>query len=562
MKLSRPELGRYVYARHQQLSAKRDVWTGFWQDLSLYVMPRHRNINSSSSSPDTYRDALLFDSTAIQANNTLASGQLDGMTPKTQRWFSFDPPAFFRGYEPIERWFKICTEISMLELARSNFYGIIHQVYLDRGGFGTAVATCEEGRRSLLTFRKFDIGSYCIAEDDEGHVDTLSYEFDLTARQAVQWFGRENLSEAVRQDFDDPGGDRKETSKTYIRHIFPRADDDIELGKRDALNMPIASVTIEKMGKHVVKVSGYEEQPFFASRYDRWGAQVYGWCPGAIALPEARQLNFLQKQMDALAEVTAFPRMLIPDTYKDEIDTRAHGVTYFDGSNPNLQPKEWLTGGKYDVGLDRVQQKQEAINKCFHVDLFRMFAELDKQMTAREVMERSAEKLTLFSPTFAQFTSEFINPMLTRVFRILLRGGRFPPVPRELIQRTREGPVMPEPEITYSSRIALAIKSLENASGANVLEIALPVSQIKPEVLDNINFDQWFRGMARNAGLPEGWLTSPEAMAAVREQRAKEQAAAQQQAQMLGMAEAASKVGSVKQDSVAGKALAGLLPQG
>ena len=123
------------------------------------------------------------------------------------------------------------------------------------------------------------------------------------------------------------------------------------------------------------------------------------------------------------------------------------------------------------------QQKKEAIDKAFHVDLFRMFAELDKQMTAREVMERSAEKLTLFSPTFAQFTSEFINPMLTRVFRILLRNGRFPPVPKELIQRTRQGPVMPEPEITYSSRIALAIKALENASGANVLEIALPVSQ-------------------------------------------------------------------------------------
>ena len=119
---------------------------------------------------------------------------------------------------------------------------------------------------------------------------------------------------------------------------------------------------------------------------------------------------------------------------------------------------------------------------------------------------------------------------------------------------------MPEPEISYSSRIALAIKALENASGANVLEIALPVSQIKPEVLDNINFDQWFRGMARNAGLPEDWLTTPEMMAAVREQRQKEQEAAQQQAQMMGMAEAASKVGSVKQDSVAGKALAGLLP--
>ena len=165
------------------------------------------------------------------ANNTLASGQLDGMTPKTQRWFSFDPPANYKGYEPVEHFYKTCTEIAMLELARTNFYGIIHQVYLDRGGFGTAVAMCEEGKRSLLMFRKFDIGTYCLADDDEGNADTLSYEFELTARQAVQWFGYDNLSKTVRDDFDDKTGARKERCTIYIRHVFPRADDDIEIGQ-------------------------------------------------------------------------------------------------------------------------------------------------------------------------------------------------------------------------------------------------------------------------------------------------------------------------------------------
>ena len=302
----------------------------------------------------------------------------------------------------------------------------------------------------MLTFRKFDIGTYCIADDDESHVDTLSWEFDLTARQAVQWFGYDNLSKEIRKDFDDKTGERKEQAHTFIRHVFPRDDDEIQFGKKDATNMPIASVTIEKKDRTVVRISGYDEQPFFCSRYDRWLAgQPYGWCPAVIALPEARQLNFLQKQMDALAEVTAFPRMLIPSSHKEEIDTRAHGVTYFDESNPNALPKEWLTQGKYDVGLDRVTQKQEAINRAFHVDLFRMFADLDKQMTAREVMERSSEKLAMFSPTFALFTTEFISPMLTRVFKILYRNRMLPPVPRELMEQVGTGLFMPEPEVSY-----------------------------------------------------------------------------------------------------------------
>ena len=562
LKLDRVELGRYVSARHQQLLSNRASWESWWQDLANYVMPRQRNIISQQVSPNADRDAILFDGTAIQANMILANGQLTWMTPHDTRWFNFDAPAQLKGNEPVENFYRICTEVAMLELARSNFYSVIHQVYLDRGGFGTAVMFCEEGRRSLLTFRKFDVGTYCIADDDEMSVDTLSWEFDLSARQAVQWFGYENLSVEVQKCFDDKTGEKKEKTSTFIRHVFPRADDDIEFGKKDATNKPIASVTIEKTHKNIVRVSGYDEQPFFASRYDRWiSGQPYGWCPAAIALPEARQLNFLQKQMDALAEVSAFPRMLIPSSHKDEIDTRAHGVTYFDESNPNALPKEWLTQGKYDIGLDRVNQKQEAINRAFHVDLFRMFADLDKQMTAREVMERSSEKLSQFSPTFALFTTEFISPMLKRVFKILYRNGMLPPIPRELMQQDGTGLWMPEPEVTYSSRIALAIKALENASAMNVLEMLAPIGQTKPEVWDNLSGDELARGVSRNAGLPERWITDPKVMQAIREARQKQIEEANQQAQLMAMAEGAAKVGSVKSDSVAGKALAGLIPQ-
>ena len=65
----------------------------------------------------------------------------------------------------------------MLELARSNFYTEAHELYMDRGCFGTGVLHCETGKRSFLNFRKFDVGTFSIAEDDEGYVDTLSREF-------------------------------------------------------------------------------------------------------------------------------------------------------------------------------------------------------------------------------------------------------------------------------------------------------------------------------------------------------------------------------------------------
>jgi len=562
MKLNPIELGLYVHSRHQDLVEKRQPWDSWWQELGDYVMPRSRDITGKQSLPE--RNIILFDSTAVQANMILANGSLDSMTPHGSRWFTFDPMAQLKGVDIIEQWYKKCSEIAALEMARGNFYSIIHQVYLDRGGFGTAAFQVEPGRRELLNFSKFPIGTYAIAEDDEGHVDTLTREFEITARQAIQWFGRESLSSEILKAFDDPTGKMREKEFAFIHQLFPRAADEVEYGKRDGENKPFASVYIEKKDKKVVRVSGYEEQPFFVSRYLPWDCKpgaVYGWCPAAVALPDARQLNFLQKQLDSLAEVTAFPRFLIPDTHKDEVDLRAGGATTFDSSNPNAKPSEWLTGGKYDVGLDRVEQKRKAIREVFHVDLFRMFAEgqLDKQMTAREIAERAGEKLAQFSPTFATFTNEALNPVLRRVFKLILRAGMFPPPPRQLIQQDQTGVYIPEPEVTYSSRIALAIKSLENASLGRVFEMWSPIAEVKPEILDNWNFDRMARDTSRNTGLPADWLMDEEQMKEIRESRAKQQAEMEKMQSMAMMADAAGKVGGVKQDSLVGSALSGAM---
>jgi Bacteriophage head to tail connecting protein len=558
--LDHDQLAQFVLKRHETLVNKRSVWDSFWEDLADYAMPRKSEFMNKSQrlTPSVHRNTVLFDGTMVYANMVLANGCMSYLTPADARWFSFDSPAFLKGVDSVEQYYRRCTEIAMLELARSNFYTEAHELYMDRGCFGTGVLHCETGKRSFLNFRKFDIGTFSIAEDDEGYVDTLSREFYLTVRQAVQWFGKEGVSDTIQKLFDSGQAEQLEREFCFIHQIFPRAADEIEFGKRDVRNMPIASVYIEKDKKLVVRESGYTEQPFFATRYLKWYSEMpYGWSPAWVALPEARQLNFLQKQLDALAELTAFPRFLIPDTHEGEVDFRASGVTYYDPANPNAIPREWATGGRYDIGKDRVVEKQKAIDKAFHVDLFQMFANLDRpQMTAREVAERAGEKLIQFSPTFARLTTELFTPLLRRVFSLLTRNGRLPPPPKEVIQQSPGGEAfLPEPEVVYSSKIALAIKSLENASLMNTFELWMPISQGKPEVFDNVNWDETFRDSVRNAGLPARWLVEMEEVQQIRQKRQEEMERMQKQAEMAAQADAAGKVGSVKEDSLVGRAL-------
>ena len=141
---------------------------------------------------------------------------------------------------------------------------------------------------------------------------------------------------------------------------------------------------------------------------------------------------------------------------------------------------------------------------------------------------------------------------------MLSRSGLMPPPPPELIQQSPDGEfIIPAPNIVYSSRIALAVKQLENASLLNTFEAWLPTHEVHPETFDNLAWDESFRDSVRNAGLPARWLLPMDAVNEAREARQKEMDAMKKQQEMATMADAAGKAGSIKEDSVVGNMIRG-----
>lgn len=304
--------------------------------------------------------------------------------------------------------------------------------------------------------------------------------------------------------------------------------------------------------------------PVFVSRYLEWGSgmgRLYGWSPAFAALPEARQLNFLQKMMDALAEKMAFPPVLAPEELEGEIDPNAAGVTYFSNSIAGTLPKEWMTAGRYDVGKDRVLERQNAIKAAFHVDLFQMFSQIEKQMTAREVAERSSEKLIQFSPTFARLVTELFNPMLARLFGIGLRGGWFgggDEIPSSAKRDLGNGlAFVAPPTVQYTSRIAQALRAMPVQSLYRMVELGGAFLQAtgSAAVFDNLDADAAFRLAANIESLPEEMLVPADEVTATREARAEQMAQAQQLEAASAAADAAAKLGKVPKESAAGQAI-------
>ncbi len=560
------KLGKKIQERYEALKSARNPWETLWRDIASYVVPRRApGMAGTMQSPGTSNEALLFDTTAVRANMTLANGQLAWMSPLEAPWFAFEPPSMTKeSGDAARQWLAKATEVARNDLAVSNFYTSVHEFYLDRGAFGTACLYVEPGKRNTLNVQTWPVGSFVIDEDENGIVDTVIREFRLTPRQAVQKFGEENVSAKIRKAVAD-GGAKAHDRINFLHAIYPREDAERDGKKLDGPNMPIASIYLEADGGHICSVGGYEEMPVMVSRYLEWGSStggMYGWSPAFAALPEARQVNFLQKMMDALAEKMAFPPVLAPEGLEGEIDPNAMGVTYFSQDLQGSLPREWMTAGRYDVGLARIQERQKAINDAFHVDLFQMFAQLSKQMTAREVSERAQEKLIQFSPTFSRLTSELFNPLLERVFAILLRNGGFGAVPAEMIVPVdKERGFVAPPKMQYSSRIALALRALPVVAYSRTIERVSALAQIAPQVLDNYDFDKAERDTAMQDGLPPAYLRSETDRDEMRATR-REAAAEQQKQEALAMqVDALSKAGRVPSDTPVGKVIAANIPQ-
>jgi hypothetical protein len=414
-----------------------------------------------------------------------------------------------------------------------------------------------------LVFRTFDVGTFCIAENHERLVDTCFVKYKATIRAAVMQFGIDNVSEKVRVAYNQANGQGQDQEIEIVHAIYPRDKADIEKGKKDPKNKPFASVYVEMDTKKLLRNGGYDEKPFFATRYLNWQKSVYGYSPAWESLADIKQLNFLEKMLDCLAEIKVNPRMLIPEGMSGQVDTKAGGVTLFNPSDPNAVPREWLTGGDYNIGMERVKAKEGRVEQAFSVPLFQQFTQEDQKAgypTAEEVRARQAEQLANFSPTFSRLTTELLTPLLIRLYGLMARMGLFPPPPQALIQvnpTTGEG-FIPEPKIEFNSRMALAVKNMEVQATDASLKRALNIIQVSqdPSVLDVFDLDKILTGGAVNDGVDPDYLRSGQEIAQIRQQRAQAAAQQQQMIQQAHMADMAHKAGNIKPDSPLGQQIA------
>lgn len=512
--MNNEEKARQIKNRFGYLQSYRSYFdSGIWQEIADYVLPIREDLKGDRK-PGQIRATKMYDGTAVSALNLFADGLHGYMISPSIQWFTLRLPRHLRFIEnvpEVREWIEDIQSDIYSAFQSSNFYSEMRTYFKDGGGIGTASLYMEEDiATGKVIFICLHPKEGYIAEDKYGNADTFYRRVKLTARQAEQEFGKDNLSIPIQNALKNNSYQEFE----FLHAVFPR--DDFDSRKITATNKKYASIWSEFNSNHICRESGYDSFPYMVWRYSKSG-DVYGFSPASFALPEIKSLNAISKDLLGAAQMAVRPPYNIPIEMKGKVRLTPFGMNYY-GSDYNRKISPINTGINFPIALDREDKKREIIEKHFHVDFFLMLQRAERQMTATEIMERMGEKASVLSASVGDLTAT-LDSIIDHVFEIEMAAGRIPPPPDILMDYGGA-----KIDITYMGPLAQAQRRLFETQGIRTgLELAAPLFAIFPETVDLINADATLKELLISNGFPQSALNPPDVVMTTRQQKALQQ---------------------------------------
>ena len=496
-----------------RLMEKRKTWETHWQEVADYFLTRKSDITERHTKGDK-RNLQVFDATGTHSLELLASSLHGSLTSASSKWFSlrFKNSAVNED-DTAKEWLEDSAGKMFLAFHRSNFQQEIFEAYHDLICFGTAAMFIEADDDDMIRFSTRHIKEIYIAENGKGLVDCIYRRFTITAKAAADKFGLENLSRNLQAIYKNSMFDEVE-----LCHVVkPR--DIYDPRKIDKKNMPYVSTYFEMETDHIISHGGFREFPYVVPRWLKSSNEVYGRSPAQNSLPDIKVLNkMVEIQLQAAAKQINPPLLIPDDSAILPVRTAPGSLNFYrSGSRDKIEPLN--IGANNPLGLNLEQQRRESIGKAFHIDQL-LIQESPRQMTATEVQTRQDEKLKILGPVMGRLQSEMLNPLIVRVFQIMLRGNHFIQAPPILANQ--------EIEIEYVSPMALAMKSQQLSGIMRGMEIFGSLSQTMP-VTDYIDENGLVKELIDILGLSAKMIKSDDEVQEIRANRQEQQ---MQQAQM------------------------------
>jgi hypothetical protein len=525
-----------ILREFQILESKRGVWEGHWQEVAEKVIPFYANsfYQQGITTPGQKKNQQMYDTTALGALWKFAAAMESMITPANNKWHKVrHPNRDVMKRRDVQLWFDEVNDalFHYRYSPHSGYQGQQHDGYVSLGAFGTAGLFIDEfNDRAMpkvrgLRYRNVHLGELFFATNHQGQVDTVYRRFKMTLRQIEQkWPGK--MPEGKRDRLKT----HPEDEVAVVHCVKPRIERDPQ--RLDSKGYAHASFYVLRETQTLLNEGGFRCFPYSVARYITAPGELYGRSPAMNVLPNISVLNEEKKTVIKQGHRVVDPVLLAHDDgILEGFSLKPGAVNYGAVSSDGRALVHALPTGNLTVGKELMDDERYAINDAFLVTLFQILVETP-QMTATEVLERAREKGALLSPTMGRFQSESVGPQIEREFDLLMFQGLIPPPPPVLREAGMQYMVEYDAPLNRAMRAEEAAGTMRSMQWAS--EIAAQTQD--PSVLDWFDVDAIVPELLAINGAPARFSRDPKEVAAIREQRAQQQATQQLTQALPGIA--------------------------
>lgn len=416
---------KHLMDRYEKAHQRRSNWDSLWQDAYDYTLPNRGPYYSgtrATRTPGQQEFSEIFDATAMDAVDQLAASILGNLTPPWSQWFGLKPgpdlsPAQNEALAPVlEKAGKTLQD----HFDRSNFAVEIHQSFLDLIIGGTACLHFDEatpGEFSAFKFTSVPLSQIVLEEGAGGILDGTFRLSDLTLAQIRERFPAANIP----PDIKALAGRNPQEEFAILESLIPITDP-IPAGYEYTVMFKD-----HPSGPYIAESRTVSDNPFINFRWMKTPDEIYGRSPVMKALPDIKTANKVVELVLKNASIA------VTGIWQAEDDGVLNPMTV-QLSPGSIIPKavgsQGLTAldipGRFDISELVLDDLRGRIRHALLVD--RLTQINGRNMTATEVLERSAEMALVLGATYGRLQSELLIPLIRRAFSILRRRGEVPDI--------------------------------------------------------------------------------------------------------------------------------------
>lgn len=409
------DIAERIIQRYNAARRRRQKWEKLWDDCYNYALPQRGGFYSASYAGED-KTNHIFDATAMDAADQLASSILANLTPTWSGWFGLKagPDLSEEESAALAPILEKASIVMQSHFDRSNFAVEIHQCYLDLVVGGTASLMFEEtapGSFSAFQFNAVALKNIVLEEGENGMLDGAFRTLSLTAAQILSRYKVAVLpSQILQKSAKDP-----QEKFDVLEAVLPNGH----------MTSYAAFLNNEATKAEQIYSGQFENAPIISFRWLKSPGEAYGRSPVMKALPDIKTANKVVELILKNASIAVTGIWQADDDgvlNPANIELKPGSIIPKAIGSKGLQALDMP--GRFDISEIVLENLQARIRHALLAD--KLAPITGARMSATEVLERSAEMSMLLGATYGRLQSELLTPLIKRAYHILRRRGEVP----------------------------------------------------------------------------------------------------------------------------------------